>query len=105
MIDPVRPSDQLIEVDPFQHGVEVHAVEINMDVHSETPEDDQDYALVVYGVTDFEDCSSSVSVPTITEYTLASNSPLATRCPLLTASSTTGPPTRNASGTLLAACT
>jgi hypothetical protein len=44
--------------------IEVHAVEINMDVHSETPEDDQDYALVVYGVTDFEDCSSSVSVPT-----------------------------------------
>jgi len=32
---------------------EVEAVEVNMDVHVETPEDDQDYALVVYGVTGF----------------------------------------------------
>jgi serine protease AprX len=33
--------------------IEVEAVEVNMDVHIETPEDDQDYALVVYGVTNF----------------------------------------------------
>ena len=34
--------------------IEVEAVEVNMDVHVETPSvDDQDYALVVYGVTDF----------------------------------------------------
>jgi hypothetical protein len=32
--------------------IEVEAVEVNMDVHSETTEVDQDYALVVYGVTD-----------------------------------------------------
>ena len=32
--------------------IEVTATEVNMDVHVETPEDDQDYALVVYGVTD-----------------------------------------------------
>ena len=31
--------------------IEVKAVEVNMDVHAETPEDDQDYALVVYGST------------------------------------------------------
>jgi hypothetical protein len=33
--------------------IEIIASEVNMDVHIETPEDDQDYALVVYGVTDF----------------------------------------------------
>jgi hypothetical protein len=33
--------------------IEIIAAEVNMDVHAETPEDDQDYALVVYGVTDF----------------------------------------------------
>jgi hypothetical protein len=33
--------------------IEIIAAEVNMDVHIETPEDDQDYALVVYGVTDF----------------------------------------------------
>ena len=32
--------------------IEVEAVEVNMDVHIETLEDDQDYALVVYGVTE-----------------------------------------------------
>ena len=32
---------------------EIEAVEVNMDVHVETPEVDQDYALVVYGVTGF----------------------------------------------------
>ncbi|MEX1310813.1 MAG: S8 family serine peptidase [Candidatus Sulfomarinibacteraceae bacterium] len=32
--------------------IEVTATEVNMDVHAETPEDDQDYALVVYGVTE-----------------------------------------------------
>jgi len=32
--------------------IEVIATEVNMDVHIETPEDDQDYALVVYGVTE-----------------------------------------------------
>jgi hypothetical protein len=32
--------------------IEVMATEVNMDVHVETPEDDQDYALVVYGVTE-----------------------------------------------------
>jgi hypothetical protein len=31
--------------------IEVEAVEVNLDVHVETPDDDQDYALVVYGVT------------------------------------------------------
>jgi Subtilase family len=35
--------------------IEVEAVEVNMDVHIETPEDDQDYALVIYGVTDLSD--------------------------------------------------
>ena len=39
--------------------IEVEAVEVNMDVHIETPEDDQDYALVVYGVTDFSGGSFS----------------------------------------------
>jgi len=39
--------------------IEVEAVEVNMDVHVETPGiDDQDYALVVYGVSD-------LSVPAI----------------------------------------
>ena len=33
-------------------SIEVIASEVNMDVHVETLEDDQDYALVVYGVTD-----------------------------------------------------
>jgi hypothetical protein len=32
--------------------IEVTATEVNMDVHIETPGDDQDYALVVYGVTE-----------------------------------------------------
>jgi hypothetical protein len=32
--------------------IEVEAVEVNMDVHIETPEDDQDYSLVVYGITE-----------------------------------------------------
>jgi serine protease AprX len=32
--------------------IEVIASEVNMDVHAETPEIDQDYALVVYGATD-----------------------------------------------------
>lgn len=32
--------------------IEVIASEVNMDVHVETPEDDQDYALVVYGAID-----------------------------------------------------
>ena len=35
--------------------IEVIASEVNMDVHVETLEDDQDYALVVYGVTDMVD--------------------------------------------------
>jgi hypothetical protein len=33
--------------------IEVEAVEVNADVHVETPETDQDYALVVYGATSF----------------------------------------------------
>ncbi len=34
--------------------IEIEAVEVNMDVHVETPGvDDQDYALVVYGITGF----------------------------------------------------
>ncbi len=44
--------------------VEVHAAEVNMDVHGETPEDDQDYAMVVYGVTSLNECSSSIPTPT-----------------------------------------
>ncbi len=36
---------------PGTWTIEVEAVEVNMDVHVETPEDDQDYALVIYGVT------------------------------------------------------
>jgi len=49
---------------PGDWRIEVHAHEINMDVHAETPEDDQDYALVVYGVDSFTECRSGVSVPT-----------------------------------------
>jgi hypothetical protein len=33
--------------------IEVIATEVNMDVHAETPEDDQDYALVIYGASAF----------------------------------------------------
>jgi hypothetical protein len=44
--------------------IEVWADEINMDVHIETPEDDQDYALVVYGATTLDECRSQVAAPT-----------------------------------------
>jgi len=40
--------------------IEVEAVEVNMDVHIETPADDQDYALVVYGVTAFSGDESAI---------------------------------------------
>jgi hypothetical protein len=40
--------------------IEVIASEVNMDVHIETPEEDQDYALVVYGVTDLTGGSDDI---------------------------------------------
>jgi hypothetical protein len=52
-----------------QWRVEVHAVEVNMDVHAETPEDDQDYALVVSGVDALEECRTAVPPPTDLEAT------------------------------------
>jgi serine protease AprX len=43
--------------------IEVFADEIRMDAHLETPEDDQDYALVVYGVDSLTDCRGAVPPP------------------------------------------
>ena len=54
---------------PGDWMIEVHAAEVNMDVHWETPEDDQDYSLVVYGVTALDECSSSIPVPTSVDAT------------------------------------
>jgi hypothetical protein len=54
--------------------IEVQAVEVNEDVHTETPEVDQDYALVIYGADsigadlfsdDFEDGSTSAWAQTV----------------------------------------
>ena len=54
---------------PGDWMIEVHAAEVNMDVHWETPEDDQDYSLVVYGVTALDECRSSIPVPTSVDAT------------------------------------
>jgi hypothetical protein len=44
--------------------IEVHADEVAMDGHAETSEVDQDYALVVAGVTSLDECRSSIPAPT-----------------------------------------
>ena len=38
-----------------------------MDVHQETPEDDQDYALVVWPVEELVDCKALSTAPTIVD--------------------------------------
>jgi hypothetical protein len=43
--------------------VDIFADEINSDGHVETPEPDQDYALVVYGVETLADCRAPVTPP------------------------------------------